>query len=62
MPATPARADRAFETYPVSLQHAADALWGGDFWGRETINPEPPLRLKRPARQVSANDPSVSTA
>lgn len=48
MPVTTAaradRAGRALETYPVSLQHAAQALWDGDFWGREPINPEPPLR------------------
>lgn len=47
MPAnTSARAARAFETYPVSLQHAAKALWDGDFWGREAINPEPPLKAR----------------
>lgn len=62
MSATTARAPRAFDQYPVSLQQAADALWGGDFWGREVINPEPPLRFKRPAKPVSANDPSGSSA
>ena len=35
------RASRALESYPVSLQQAAAALWGGNFWGREKINPEP---------------------
>jgi hypothetical protein len=34
------RASRALESYPVSLQQAAAALWGDNFWGRERINPE----------------------
>jgi hypothetical protein len=37
-------APRALASYPVSLQQAAIAIWGDDFWGREKINPEPPLR------------------
>jgi hypothetical protein len=31
---------RALGSYPVSLQHAAAAIWGEGFWGRERINPE----------------------
>lgn len=34
------RAPRVLETYPLSLQQAAAALWDGNFWGREKINPE----------------------
>jgi hypothetical protein len=34
------RAPRALETYPVSLQQAAAALWGGNFWEREKVNSE----------------------
>lgn len=33
-------APRALNSYPVSLQQAAAALWGENFWGREKINPE----------------------
>lgn len=36
-------APRALKSYPVSLQRAASALWGENFWGREKINPEPAL-------------------
>jgi hypothetical protein len=40
------RPSRALATYPVSLQQAAAALWDGNFWGREAINPE----AKQPPR------------
>lgn len=36
-------ASRSPKSYPVSLQRAAAALWGDNFWGREKINPEPVL-------------------
>ncbi|NNM76564.1 hypothetical protein HJG53_06565 [Sphingomonas sp. ID1715] len=48
------RAPRALASYPLSLQHAAAAIWGENFWGREKINPEPPLRR--------ASGPSRSSA
>lgn len=50
MSTTSARAARAFDSYPVSLQHAAKALWDDDFWGREKINPEPPLKGREKER------------
>lgn len=45
MNARPAAAPRA--GYSVSLQQAAQAIWGDDFWGREKINPLPPVPLRR---------------
>lgn len=40
-------ASRPLNSYPVSLQRAAAALWGDNFWGREKINPEPaPVRVR----------------
>ena len=41
------RALRTLESYPASLQQAAAALWDGNFWGREKINPEAPLATAR---------------
>lgn len=43
MPAKSPSAPRSLESYPLSLQRAAAALWGENFWGREKINPEPAL-------------------
>lgn len=37
-------AQRALADYPVSLQSAARALWGDDFWGRYE-----PVPLKKKA-------------
>ncbi|MFD1610891.1 hypothetical protein ACFSCW_03650 [Sphingomonas tabacisoli] len=51
-------APRAIGSYSVSLQQAAAALWDGNFWGREKINPEPPL--KRPLSAASARSPSIA--
>ena len=51
MTAKTERAPRALQSYPVSLQQAAAALWDGNFWGREKINPEPaPARVLKRAR------------
>jgi hypothetical protein len=41
------RALRAPQSYSVSLQQAAAAIWGDNFWGREKINPEPTRQLRR---------------
>lgn len=33
--------------YSPSLRKTAEALWGGNFWGRERINPElAPVRIR----------------
>lgn len=37
--------------YSVSLQQAAEAIWGENFWGREKINPQPPAQA--PLRRAS---------
>ena len=37
-------AEPAARGYSVSLQHSAAAIWGDGFWGRERINPEPPIK------------------
>jgi hypothetical protein len=58
MSAKTAAAPRALASYPVSLQSAAAALWGEDFWGREKINPELPAR----PRLSVASGPSRSSA
>lgn len=48
-----ASAPRALGSYSVSLQQAAAALWDGNFWGREKINPEPPQRRPAHGRQAA---------
>lgn len=34
-------AQRTLDDYPLSLQNAARALWGDDFWGRYKPKPVP---------------------
>lgn len=42
-------AQRVLSDYPLSLQSAARALWGEDFWGRHAPKPvtAPPDRKRR---------------
>jgi hypothetical protein len=54
MSATTPSAPRSLKSYPVSLQRAAAALWGENFWGREKINPEPDVVRTGSARSRSS--------
>lgn len=39
------------ESYSISLQHAASALWGDGFWGREQPGSEEVRRDKKQAQR-----------
>lgn len=39
------------DAYPVSLQHAAAALWGDGFWGREAPARDERADNRKPARR-----------
>lgn len=44
--------ERRLDTYPLSLQSAARALWGDDdFWGRDRPRPAPPATPDRNRRR-----------
>lgn len=41
----------ALVDYPLSLQLAAEALWGGDFWGSRPPAPSAPKPSVEPRRR-----------
>lgn len=51
MPSSSPSERHTLADYPASLQSAARALWGDDFWGqyqpRPVKKPEPKKRIKR---------------
>jgi len=51
MPSSNSSERRVLADYPASLQSAARALWGDDFWGRHQPRPVKALEAKKRVRR-----------